>query len=290
MSTTIQRSVAEHAEEAARAAAARAGIEIARVTTSEESRRVASLLSEIWATGEERPPVPAEIIRAMTHAGGYAAAATSGGELVGASFALFGLDGNGLNLHSFITGVKEGYRSGSVGFAMKQDQRAWALARGVGMITWTFDPLVRRNAYFNLVKLGAEAAAFAPDFYGAMDDGLNAGDESDRIWIEWDLGSPRAVAASRLEPEAVDVAALEAEGALRRLRVGGDGEPVLEPGRGPIELVQVPEDIVAARAADPRLGLAWRRALRETLGGAFSDGYRATGITRDGWYVLRLTP
>jgi predicted GNAT superfamily acetyltransferase len=257
------------------------------VAGNADARAVQDLLSEIWSTTEDRPPVSAEMIRALTHAGGYGVRATAGTQTVGATVGLFGHDADGFNLHSYITGVKEGFRGGSVGFALKQHQRAWALARGIRTVTWTFDPLVRRNAYFNLVKLGAEAAAFAPDFYGAMEDGLNAGDESDRIWVEWPLDGPRAVAASRREPQTADLAALEAQGAVRRLRVGTDGGPEADAIRGAVELFQIPEDIVALRAVDPALGLAWRRALRETLGAALADGYRATGITRDGWYVLR---
>ena len=157
-------------------------------------------------------------------------------------------------LHSYIAGVKERLRGSNVGFALKQHQRAWALGHGLTRVTWTFDPLVRRNAYFNLVKLGAAAVAFHRDFYGAMQDGVNAGDMSDRILIEWNLDSPRAVEASALRARPLDPAALARQRSVVRLRVGADGAPEVHVERGAVELVQIPEDIVALRSSRPRAG------------------------------------
>jgi hypothetical protein len=75
-------------------------------------------------------------------------------------------------------------------------ERAWAIHEGIVEIHWTYDPLVRRNAYFNLHKLGAVPSAYLPDFYGPLPDGINAGDKSDRLYLRWSLASPRAVAAA----------------------------------------------------------------------------------------------
>ena len=88
-------------------------------------------------------------------------------------------------------------RCAGVGFELKQHQRRWCLERGVKTIEWTTDPLVRRNAYFNLTKLGARASDYLVNFYGAMTDGLNAGEESDRLLISWELESRRAAVGSR---------------------------------------------------------------------------------------------
>ena len=65
-----------------------------------------------------------------------------------------------------------------------------AAAGASGRSTWTFDPLVRANARFNLVKLGAVAVAYLTDFYGEMQDGINAGDRSDRCAVKWELDDP----------------------------------------------------------------------------------------------------
>src|SRR5207237_5804729 len=101
-----------------------------------------------------------------------------------------------LHMHSHILGVVPQNERHGLGFDLKQHQRQWCLARGVKVIEWTTDPLVRRNAYFNLTKLGAEAPEYFVNFYGQMRDGINAGEESDRLLIRWHLDSDRAAAAA----------------------------------------------------------------------------------------------
>src|SRR4029077_5706779 len=103
-------------------------------------------------------------------------------------------------------------------------------------VEWTFDPLVRRNAYFNLTKLGAEAARYLVDFYGPMDDGINTGDESDRLLIRWDLDSEKTAAAAAGKP----------------LELRPDASSLLVP---------LPDDIVALRREDPELARRWRHQL-----------------------------
>src|SRR5262249_19079167 len=126
---------------------------------------------------------------------------------------------------SHITGVDRTGQSAGVGYALKQHQRAWALARGIPAVRWTYDPLVRRNAYFNLHKLGAAAREYLPDFYGAMDDGTNTGDTTDRLYVSWEPTSPAAVAAARGDVIGFDAATVRDAGAAVVLdRV--DDEPV----------------------------------------------------------------
>ena len=220
MGTATASALGEQATGAATAAAALAGVEILSVTDAEGAHRVSRLLSEIWATDGDQPIVAAEIIRTLAHVNGYGSMAVSGSESIGAALGFFGTDDVGTYLHSYVAGVKERVRGSNVGFALKQHQRAWALRRGLARATWTFDPLVRRNAYFNLVKLGATAVAFHRDFYGTMHDRVNAGDLSDRILIEWDLESRRAVDASALRPHVVDLDALGGPPPVVRLSVG----------------------------------------------------------------------
>ena len=290
MGTATASLLAEQAAAAAAAAMVRAGVEIRPITDADAAHRVARLLSEIWARDDEQPIVAAEIIRTIAHVNGYGSVAASGAEFVGAALGFLGTDRLGSYLHSYIAGVKERLRGANVGFALKQHQRAWTLEHGLTRVTWTFDPLVRRNAYFNLVKLGASAVAFHRDFYGSMGDGVNAGDLSDRILIEWNLDSPRAVDASELRTQPPDVTTLDRQRTVVRLRVGRGGAPEVGEVRGAVELVQVPDDIVAIRSADPELGRRWRLALRDTLGAALEEGGHADGITRDGWYVVRHQP
>lgn len=272
--------LAGHAAAAARRAAGRAGIAVRPLETIAELDAGSQLISRIWDDDGE-PKAPTSLLRALAHAGNFVAGAFDDERLVGVSLGFWGLDGADLHLHSHITGVDRQRQGRSLGFALKQFQRAWALERGAQTIVWTADPLVRGNAYFNLVKLGAAMVAYHANFYGLLEDGLNSGD-SDRVVLRWDLGSERAVRAAegaRDEPVAGDGHVL--------LRRGPAFEPVADEARGDVLLAWVPEDIVRLRDEDAQVAGAWRRALRDTVGRALADGFRAEAITRDGWLVLR---
>jgi predicted GNAT superfamily acetyltransferase len=243
---------------------------------------VTALFTEIWGTTNGDDQLPSEILRALTHAGNYAAGAYSDGRLVGAVVGFLGRDDDETYLHSHILGVSLQRRGSNIGFALKQHQRAWALSNGLRKVTWTFDPLVRRNAYFNVQKLGASAAAYYENFYGQMRDAVNAGDETDRLLVVWDLDDDRAelAAAGRLDepapPEQAILVSSEDEGELLQCVTSGD-----------TMFCATPSDILALRRSDPDAARRWRLVLREGLGTAMRDGYRVRGFTRSGWYVLK---
>jgi predicted GNAT superfamily acetyltransferase len=274
---------------AAEAAARRAGVELAELHEIGELTEAAELFIDIWQTDRAEAPCTPALLRALAHSGNYVAGARLAGRMVGASVGFLHPAGEAFGLHSHITGVIDAVQVRGIGFALKQHQRAWALARGLDEVGWTFDPLVRRNAHLNLVKLGAEIVEYLPNFYGRMPDGINAGDESDRCLVSWPLASERAVAASRGAVPEPDLDALRRAGARVLLQEGPGGRPLAgDPGPpvgGPL-LAQVPDDIVAMRGADPELARRWRAALRATMGEALGRGLAATGITRSGWYVL----
>jgi predicted GNAT superfamily acetyltransferase len=190
-------------------------------------------------------------------------------------------------MHSHVAGVAEAVRGRSVGFALKLHQRAWAIQQGIRTVTWTFDPLVRRNAYFNIVKLGARAREYLVDFYGDMDDAINEGQGSDRLLVAWDLGSPavcQACGGARVQPDPADL-----ERATTVLAETGSGRPMALRARrrfdGPV-LVQVPADIEALRRSDPRLARDWRLAVRDVLGELVTAGAEVTGFAKTGGYVV----
>jgi predicted GNAT superfamily acetyltransferase len=177
-----------------------------------------------------------------------------------------------------------------VGFALKLHQRSWALARGVRSIEWTFDPLIRRNAYFNLVKLGARPAEYLPNFYGAMFDAINGTADSDRLLIAWDLRSPLVTDACAGKAAAACAEAELADGASVALSASSDGWPVPGTASGRVHLIAVPRDIEGLRVADPACAAAWRTALRGSLEPLLAAGARVTGFDRSyngaGWYVV----
>lgn len=235
------------------------------------------LYESIWRSNGNTPPVTAELLRAMTKAGSYVAGAFDGTDLIGACVGFCSPPALG-TLHSHIAGVAASARGRNVGYLLKLDQRAWALERGLNEVTWTFDPLVRRNAYFNLVKLGADATEYLPDFYGRMHDDINGGTESDRLLISWRVSSPSVVAACSGRPRV-----MAATGAVA-LGISSDGMPVRGVSTG--RLVAVPPDIETLRVTNPAAAREWRHAVRDVLGGLLAAGGRVTGFDRSGWYVV----
>ncbi|OIJ87844.1 chorismate synthase [Streptomyces colonosanans] len=274
----VQERAARLADEAARAA----GVHLRTVRDVTGIAAVADFFSDVWRTPRQAPPLPAEELHSLVHAGGavHAAYTADGDRLAGACVAVFGPPAAAA-AYSLVAAADHG-----VGYAVKQAQRAWALEHGARTLRWTFDPLVARNARFNLVKLGATGTEYLVDFYGPMADGVNDGDESDRLTVTWDLTAPRRPYGSG------DRAA-----ASVTVPWGGAGGTSLAPDGAPLALrardgrqvwCRVPGDIVALRATDPALALRWRRAVRDVFTEAFAEGFRATDMSRDGWYTLTL--
>lgn len=224
------------------------GVTIARLATAAEAALATRLLQEVWRT--EAPPVHANLVRAVDHSGGYVFGAyDAGGTLVAASVAFLAGEPGDVYLYSHITGVLA--RRAGVGRAIKLHQRDWCLARGIDRVAWTYDPLVRRNAAFNITALGALPVEYLVDFYGPMDDGINRGDETDRLLVEWRLTARR-------------------------------GEP-----SGETRTVAVPDDVETLRQDDPAAARGWRLRVRDELGGALRDGWTVTGFGDDGYVLSR---
>jgi predicted GNAT superfamily acetyltransferase len=272
------------AERSADAAARGAGVSVLTLDALDDLQACVSLFNDVWAVNGSEPVMIMPIIRAIAHSGNYIAGAFANGELVGASVGFWARRDGAPYLHSHITGVRRGLQGRSIGFALKQHQRAWTLYQGVDAIAWTFDPLVRANGYFNLSKLGAEIVGYEMNFYGAMGDGINFDDDSDRCLIWWLLSSSRAVLAAdgRLPEPGPEVLAR----ASVALSEGSRGRPEPRTPDGDLNLVYVPEDVVAMRRRDQNKAASWRRALRATLQPALQDGYVVSGMTRRGYYLL----
>ncbi|CUR57832.1 conserved exported hypothetical protein [metagenome] len=274
------------AVQGADAAARAAGVTVRSLVELPDLEQAVALFAEIWRR-EASPPLTLELLRALTKAGNYVGGAFADGRLVGACVGFFHAPEED-SLHSHIAGVAPGAAGRNIGFALKLHQRAWAIARGVGEIAWTFDPLVARNAWFNLTKLGARATEYLPNFYGPMDDGINGRDESDRLLVRWRLTDPAVVLACAGGGVGAVAADLEAGGAVVALGSDDAGQPV--PGRldGPVSLVAVPSDVAVLRGAAPETAARWRIAVREVLTTLLADGSgRIEGFDRTGWYVVR---
>ncbi|WP_216094281.1 GNAT family N-acetyltransferase [Jiangella alba] len=250
---------------------------------------VYALFDRIWQPDRSNPPVTVEHLRALTHAGNYVAGAYDGDELIGACVGFFAAP-PGRSMHSHVAGVSSAARGRHVGFALKAHQRDWALERGLSEITWTFDPLVRRNAYFNLAKLQARPGDYLVDFYGDMDDAINGGQGSDRLLMRWRLDAPEVVAAVAAGGGTGAVVPSDAVAALAESPSGRAlAAPRSSWARAARVTVATPPDIEALRAADPAAARQWRGAMRDVLGELIGDGARVSGFTRSGTYVVERT-
>jgi len=198
------------------------------------------------------------LLQAMVHSGAYLSGAFINEKCVGAAFA-FPATTKVLHLHSHMTAVLDKYRDQGIGYSLKIDQWQWAKKNNYKEITWTFDPLVARNAKLNLIKLGVNISEYYPNFYGDMPDSLNAGDESDRIMASWKVSGEKPVAKNVItSPEKSDT------------------------------LIKIPEDIVTIRSKDISENLKWRYKVREEFMRAFEKGGKVVGFSANNEYVVRV--
>ncbi|MDE0545424.1 GNAT family N-acetyltransferase [Microbacterium sp. C7(2022)] len=279
----VRDAVVDEAAATAQRAAERAGVQVRILTDLADLTALSQLFHTIWGREQGAPMTP-ELLRAMSKAGSYVAGAYSDGELIGGAVA-FHEEPAVRTLHSHIAGVRPGpWRN--VGSALKLHQRAWALERGIDHIVWTFDPLVSRNAYFNIVKLGAMPVEYLPNFYGTMADAINGHDDTDRLVARWPLRDPDVVVACAGHAPHVDELSVRGAGAERAVRlVDGRPEPVATDAD--IVIVPVPADIAAVRGSDIELARQWRRAVRDVLAPLLAGGGRVIGFDRGGAYLVR---
>jgi predicted GNAT superfamily acetyltransferase len=229
--------------------------QIQLVSSIADTEAMSAFFRQVWADGPE--VVPFDLALAVQHVGGYSAIAKLDGKIVGASFGFQGahesFPGQRL-LHSHVTAATVP----GVGFALKQHQKDWALEQGIDAITWTFDPLVRRNAVFNFEKLGAIGVEYLPNFYGTMTDAINAGDDSDRLFVYWPLNGDLSESSASAPTQGATATATSTT-----------VEAIL---------VELPEDIETLRKTNLAEALEWRARVRDVLEPAIADGYRVTGI------------
>jgi predicted GNAT superfamily acetyltransferase len=219
------------------------------------------------------------MLRALAESGNVPYGAFAGDDLVGYVLGWAGVDRDeGLHVHSHMLAALPDRRHRGIGYALKLAQRAQALDQGIEVVRWTFDPLVARNAYFNLRKLGVVADRFERAFYGEMADAVNRGDRSDRLVVRWDLRRPPGGPA--VEDLGRDLVVLSMDG------------PAYDPPSGPVEraFLRIPSEYQALRAADAEAGIRWRDAVAEALEGSFAAGLLVTGFASGDPAGYLLTP
>ena len=232
-------------------------VRVQQLKTYSDANLARSIFDKTWPVDAGTEITP-NLLQAMIHSGSYLSGVFIENKIVGAAFA-FPATNNGLHLHSHMTAVLPEFRDKGVGYALKIDQWHWAKKNNYSEISWTFDPLVSRNAKLNLIKLGVDVSSYYPNFYGDMPDALNAGDESDRLMVSWKVFGDKPI----------------------------QRELVSTPKLNEV-LIQIPPDIVAIRSTDREENLRWRRKVREQFLQAFEKGGQVVGFSTNSEYVVRI--
>jgi predicted GNAT superfamily acetyltransferase len=244
-------------------AARSAGVELRPLESLEDADRILDVMIATWGAHQL---IPRELIRALQESGNVPYGAFVDEGMVGYVMGFLGDDADGAHVHSHMLAVRPQTRSAGIGRALKLAQRAQALDAGVSVVRWTYDPMLSRNAHFNLNKLGAHADRFHRNFYGEMDDLLNRGDRSDRFVVRWDLDRP---AATERRPDGRSEVVLTRtdDEPARPHRVG---DPQVD-GATVAAFVHLPPDYPELRRRDPARAEEWRNACAD----AFEDCFRA---------------
>lgn len=234
--------------------------------SARQAEELSQFLGTIWQGDDDVTPF--DLILAAVHVGGYAAVAKQHNEIVGASFGFLGSVAGESILHSHVTGASVA----GAGLALKQHQFKWAKEHELSAITWTFDPLVRRNCVFNFEKLGALAIEYLPNFYGTMTDVINAGDFSDRLFAYWPIEASVPSKAPIVEQVAVK---------------NIDGRPVFQAfNQQSAFWVELPADIETMRKEDLDLAKQWRATVREALHEPIESGWFIRSINKERTAIL----
>ena len=308
-----------------------------------EMEAVEELQRRTWP-GSETAIVPAHLLLAAVHNGGLVVGVYAGHayrpfsvrseieplslwetgrevgletdpSLVGFVFGFPGLyatpDGPRLKHCSHMLGVHPDFRDQGMGFALKRAQWQMVRRQGIDRITWTYDPLLSRNAFLNIARLGAVCNTYLPNEYGEMRDALNAGLPSDRFQVDWWVNSQRVARRLSKKPRPrLDLAHCLSAGAeiinpteaweqgLPRPAsaplsyIVGEGRQGGEGAKHRILLLEIPADFLALKATDPSLALEWRLHTRQLFEELFQRGYLVTdfiylpGSSPRSFYVL----
>src|SRR5881394_265555 len=158
--------------------------------TIEDFRACVVLQKEVW-NFTDAELVPLRMFVVADKVGGQVMGAFEGETMVGFALSVPGTRSGHIYLHSHMLAVRKDHRNGGLGRRLKLMQREDALARGIELIEWTFDPLEIKNAYLNIEKLGAVARRYNINQYGITSSPLQGGLPSDRLIAEWWLNSRR---------------------------------------------------------------------------------------------------
>ncbi|MBK8619665.1 MAG: GNAT family N-acetyltransferase [Anaerolineales bacterium] len=275
------------------------------IETPEEMRLVEDLQRNVWPDSET-DVVPLHMLITAVHNGGLVLGAFVEEKMIGFVFGFPGIevtpDGPRPKHCSHMMGIHTDYRDGGVGFALKRAQWQMVRHQSLDHITWTYDPLLSRNAYLNIAKLGAVCTTYRRSEYGDMRDGLNAGLPSDRFQVDWWINTRRVesrlgkrsrptlklthIVRSGLHP----FYPLHASPLTSNLPQPPEHVP---PFNDRLLLAEIPGDFLDLKSKDFGLARDWRFFTRELFETAFEKKYIITDFVFDqnngnprGLYIL----
>ena len=221
-------------------------IEIRQLQQRDEFDAVVKLQRDIWGF-EDVELLPLRLFVVASKIGGQVLGAFDGAKIVAFCLCIPGLKaGAKPYLHSHMLGVSPEYRNSGLGRAMKLKQREFAIAAGVDLIEWTFDPLEIKNAFFNIERLGAIVRRYVHNQYGTTTSHLHGGLPTDRLVPEWWIRSKRVEAAAQAVP-------FERDAVLARINV-------------PVEIGELKlKDSSSARDIQASIGEQFDRCFRDGL-------------------------
>lgn len=265
--------------------------------TIDEFRQVLDLERIIWGydTADDAVGIPVFVITVKR--GGILLGAFDGDRLVGFVYSLAGLKHGTPMQWSHMLGVLEPYRATGLGRELKLEQRRLALAMGLDLMEWTYDPLVAVNAHLNFNRLGVVVEEYLLNVYGDSSSPLHQGTPTDRFIAQWWMRSPHveSVLAGQVPPLGPVIRELPL---VNTTVERGDWLACVgtDLARQDDELaVAIPMDFNEMLEREPALGHEWRMATRELFGRYLGAGYRVTGFAfgpgpREGRYRLSRRP
>ena len=240
--------------------------EVSTLTQPDELAAIELLYREVFTSDPTDSSINHRLLFAIAHHGGIVVGARAGTELIGFAFSFLARDAPGGEPYQYsqTAGVTQAWRGRGVGRALKLAQREAALASGIELMRWRYDPMQAANAHFNLDVLGGLGVRLERDAYGMYGPPADGGEPTDRLLVDWRLSSPR----------------------VRARAVGGGARPVLpdriEVGQvveeGGVALLGLPADWRSVRANPECAGV--RAMVIGEMDRLLGDGYLATSCTR----------
>jgi len=243
------------------------------LSTLDEFAVVVELERQIWGPGYA-DVVPTPILTVTVQRGGILIGAFADDRMIGFVYSLPGIKYGKPTQWSHMLGVVDDFRNDGVGYQLKLLQRDRALAMGLDLIEWTYDPLQAMNAHLNFTKLGVVVQEYEENVYGDSMSPLHKGNPTDRFVAEWHIREadaerphdlPHATAVNKTATNGEWLESVDVDLSLDTRRLS----------------VEIPMGFTEMLARRPDLALAWRICTRAIFTTYFDRGYRAVAFFLD---------